>query len=122
MITSTNGKAIYLVIADKIIDEILGGKLNPGDRIPSIRDYAAKVEVNHNTVSRAYDYLSDKGLIFNRRGIGYYIADDAVKIGSDIRSRELLGNEIEKIFAQLKLLGVSPDELKEKYKDYLKRL
>lgn len=121
MIKSTNGKAIYLVIADKIIDEIISGKLKPGDRLLSIRDYAAHVEVNNNTVSRSYDYLSERELIFNKRGIGYFVADDAQEKGGKIRSHEVLGHELEEIFRRLQLIGVSPDELKEKYSEFLKK-
>lgn len=119
MITSGNGKAIYLVIADKIIDEILGGKLKPDDRLLSIRDYAAEVQVNHNTVKRTYDYLSDQGLIYNRRGVGYFVEKDAREKGERLRSRQLLGNELDKLFRQLHLLGITVEELAEKYRNFI---
>lgn len=122
MITSGNGKAIYLVIADKIIDEILAGRLGPGDRLLSIRDYAAEVQVNHNTVKRAYDYLSDHQLIFNRRGIGFYVSEDARATGEKMRRRELLGNELDNLFRKLRLLDVTPEELGEKYREFLRNL
>lgn len=119
MITSGNGKPIYLVMADKIIDDILSGKLKPEERLLSIRDYAAEVQVNHNTVKRTYDYLSDRGLIFNRRGMGFYVEPDARIKGESLRSRQLLGNELDKIFRQLHLLGITPGELAEKYNEYI---
>ena len=119
MLASGNGKAIYLVIADKIMDDILGGKLSPEDRLLSIRDYAAQVQVNHNTVKRTYDYLSDREIIYNRRGIGFYVAENARDIVELIRSRELLGSELDKLFRRLHLLKVSPEELADKYKNYL---
>ena len=119
MISSNNGKAIYMVIADKIIDDIISGKLAEGERLLSIRDYAVEVQVNHNTVKRTYDYLSDRGLIFNRRGIGFYVAENARSIGERLRSSQLLGNELDKIFRQLHLLGIKPDELAERYGKFI---
>ncbi len=77
MIFNENNKAIYLQIADKICDDIMLGTLNEGDRIPSVREYAASLEVNANTVMRSYEFLERNGIIFNRRGIGYVIEKDA---------------------------------------------
>lgn len=119
MIQSGNGKAIYLVIADKIIDDILSGKLKADDRLLSIRDYAAEVQVNHNTVKRTYDYLASRGLIYNQRGIGYYVEKNALKAAQRLRSVQLLGHELDKIFHQLSLLGITPEELAEKYKTFI---
>ena len=56
-------KPIYLQIADRICDEILQGRYAENDRIPSVRDYAATVEVNANTVVRTYDYLQGQEII-----------------------------------------------------------
>ena len=50
-------KSIYLQIADRICDEILQGQYKEEERIPSVREYAATVEVNANTVVRSFDYL-----------------------------------------------------------------
>ena len=65
-----NNKAIYLQIADSICDRVLDGTFPPESRIPSVREYAAQVEVNANTVMRAYDHLASLGIIYNKRGIG----------------------------------------------------
>lgn len=67
MIFKENNKAIYLQIADKICDDILTGHFLAGARIPSVREYAASLEVNANTVMRSYEYLERLGVIFNRR-------------------------------------------------------
>ena len=70
-------KAIYLQIADRICDEILLGQLGEEERIPSVREYAAIVEVNANTVMRSFDYLQSQNIIYNKRGIGYFVATGA---------------------------------------------
>ena len=64
-------------IADGICDGVLSGAVPPGERIPSVRDYSAQMGVNVNTVVRSYEYLNQKGIIYNKRGIGYFISPDA---------------------------------------------
>lgn len=115
-----NNKAIYLLIADKIIDDVLSGKLRPDDRLPSIREYAAEVQVNPNTMMRTYDFLSSREVIYNRRGVGYFLSADAPAIVAEMRHKQLMDDELDQIFRQLSLLGVSPEELTERYTRYLK--
>lgn len=116
-----NNKAIYLQIADTIVERILGGGLAPGQRLPSVREYAAEVQVNPNTMMRTYESLSQQGLIYNRRGIGFFVADDAPEIAAGMKREEFLNGEIFDMFRQLELLKVSPEELKQKYTQYLQR-
>jgi DNA-binding transcriptional regulator YhcF (GntR family) len=59
-------RPIYLQIADRICDEILSGQFKEEERVTSVRDYAALVEVNPNTVMRTYDYLQQQEIIFNK--------------------------------------------------------
>ena len=70
-------KPIYLQIADSICDRILSGELKSEDRIPSVREYGAELGVNPNTMMRSYDKLLNEGIVFNKRGIGYFISPDA---------------------------------------------
>ena len=63
-------KPIYLQIADRICDEILQGRYAENGRIPSVREYAATVEVNANTAMRSYDFLLSRGFTPIQRGIG----------------------------------------------------
>ena len=121
IIFKENNKAIYLQIADTIAERILAGSLSPGERLPSVREYAASVQVNPNTMMRTYESLSQQGLIYNRRGIGFFVADDAPDTIARMKREEFLNGEIFDMFRQLELLKVSPDELKSKYIQYLQR-
>jgi len=112
-------KAIYLQIADTICDNILDGTHAPGDRLPSVREYAASVEVNANTVMRSYDFLANRRIIANKRGIGFFILPDAPEIVKAMREEELLDREIFSVFRHLRLLGITPETLKAKYEKYL---
>lgn len=114
-----NNNAIYIQIADKLCDDVLTGATLPGARIPSVREYAATLEVNANTVMRSYEYLERLGVIFNRRGIGFFIADTAREVITAMRRETFIEGEVPYFFHQLSLLGVSPDELKIMFETYL---
>lgn len=118
MLFQENNKAIYLQIADAVCDDILSGTLPPESRIPSVREYAADIEVNANTVMRAYDHLASREIIYNKRGIGYFITPDAPATVRRMRRDELLGSEIGNFFNRLRLLGITPDELARLYTDF----
>lgn len=115
-----DSQAIYLQIADKICDDVMTGTLTAGSRIPSVREYAASVEVNANTVMRTYDYLAQQGVLFNKRGIGFFISDDARDRIVETRRRSFLNDEINYFFKQLSLLDISADDLAKMYADYCK--
>ena len=77
--TFKENKPIYLQIADRIMDEILQEVYEEEGRILSVREYAGIVEVNANTVVRTYDYLQTQGIIYNKRGLGYFVATGAAQ-------------------------------------------
>lgn len=120
MVFKENNKAIYLQIADKLSEDVLMGSISPSDRIPSVREYAASLEVNANTVMRSYEYLERQGIIFNRRGIGFFIADDARKVIIESKRDTFFNGEMQYFFRQLMLLDLTPDDVKSMYETYLK--
>ena len=103
-------KAIYLQIADRICDEVLLGQYQEEERIPSVREYAAVVEVNANTVMRSYDYLQTQGVIYNKRGIGYFVSVGARKLILSLRKEYFLKEEVDYFFKQIFTLGISAEE------------
>ena len=66
-------KAIYLQIADYICDQIQMKKWKSNEKIPSVRELGVMLEVNPNTIMRAYDYLQQQEIIFTKRGMGYFV-------------------------------------------------
>ena len=113
-------RAISLQIADEIAARVMIGNLRPDERIPSVREYAATVMVNVNTVMRAYDHLSNLGVIYNRRGLGYFVAADAPeRVAAERRKAFIEGGGIDKFFKQINMLGISPQQLAEMYDKYL---
>ncbi|MCI2107787.1 MAG: GntR family transcriptional regulator [Bacteroidales bacterium] len=106
-----SNKAIYLQIADAICERVLSDELKPEDRIPSVREYGASIGVNPNTVMRTYEKLTDQGIIYNKRGIGYFISSDAKDIVLDAERKEFLENELPNVIKKMELLGLNPKEL-----------
>ena len=113
-------KAIYLQIADRICEEILTGVFREEERVPSVREYAVKVEVNVNTVMRSYDKLQGDGVIYNRRGIGYFVAGGAVLRIKEMNKQTFMKEDMPVFFRQASLLGMTAEELQGEYENYLK--
>ena len=114
-------KPIYLQIADRICDEILQGKYKEEERIPSVREYAATVEVNANTVVRSFDYLQGQDIIYNKRGLGYFVALEGRERILELRKEVFLKEELPELFRQLKTLDISIKDIEKMYKDYFKQ-
>lgn len=106
-----SNKSIYLQICDAICESILKGDLGPDSRIPSVREYGAEIGVNPNTVMRSYEKLTGEGIIYNKRGIGYFISKDARRIVLDTRRQDFLENEFPQILRKMELLGISLQDL-----------
>ena len=114
-------RPIYLQIADRICDEILQGQYKAGERIPSVREYAATVEVNANTVVRSFDYLQGQDIIYNKRGLGYFVAPEGRDRILALRKEVFLRDELPEFFRQLKTLDIPLEEVGKMYRDYLEK-
>jgi DNA-binding transcriptional regulator YhcF (GntR family) len=113
-------QAIYLQIADHFYENILLQKWNPGDRIPSVREMAVNIEVNPNTVMRTYNYLQDNGIIFNKRGIGYFVSEDGLKKTKDLRKENFVNQELPRFFKEMDLLNLSMEDINGYYERQIK--
>ena len=112
-------QAIYLQIADYVSEQIGLGRWAAGDKIPSVRDLAAELEVNPNTVMRTYDFLSQQGVIANKRGIGYFPAEDANDRIKTYRREQFLENDLPLFFKSMYLLGIELPELETRYEQFV---
>lgn len=104
-------RPIYLQIYDNICEMILTGRLIPEERILSVRDFGAEIGVNPNTVIRSYERLTSEGIIYNRRGIGYFVSADAREIILQAQRKEFLEKELPDIIRRIEILGLKPEEL-----------
>ncbi len=111
-------QAIYLQIADFIIEMILTGKWPEDEKIPSIRDLAVEIEVNPNTVMRTYNQLQADGIIYNRRGIGYFVGEQARENARAIKKQEFINSDLPRLFKTMHLIDLSLDDLELLYRQY----
>ena len=110
-----SNKAIYLQMADRLCDDILAGRYHADERIPSVREYAVTLEVNTNTAVKAYEELSRNGIIYNKRGLGYFVSQDAKPRIRRQRREAFFKNLLPEVFRQMKLLGIDIEEIKEQW-------
>ncbi|MCR5841360.1 MAG: GntR family transcriptional regulator [Bacteroidales bacterium] len=103
-------KPIYVQIADNLCDRILTGEFKPGGRIPSVREWGATIGVNPNTVARSYELLTDRKVIFNQRGIGFFVAGDAIDLIRESERRKFLDEELPIFRNRAALLGINLKE------------
>lgn len=115
----TDNRPIYVRLADQICDRILMDDYRKLERVPSVREYAVSQQVNPATAARAFEILERQGVIFNKRGLGFFVAQNAIEIIRKIRLETLLGEESELFFSRLAVLEVSPDQLRDMYANYL---
>lgn len=106
-----SNKPIYLQIADAICDRILQGELKGEDRILSVREYGAQIGVNPNTVARTYDILTDRGVIYNKRGIGFFVTEDAAQNIRKEAKEKFLKEELPEFAKKARLLDIDKDEI-----------
>ncbi|MEL6670372.1 MAG: GntR family transcriptional regulator [Bacteroidota bacterium] len=104
---------IYQQIADYGIDQIVHSHWVPESRIPSVRKLAEEVGVNPNTVMRAYNFLQETGIIYNERGVGFFVAKDGPKEAARLRRQAFIEQTLPELISTLDLLGISAEELVE---------
>ncbi|MDD3077487.1 MAG: GntR family transcriptional regulator [Paludibacter sp.] len=112
-------QAIYLQIGDYIGEQILLGHWKEGDRILSVRELGVALQVNPNTVMRTFDFLQSLDIIFNKRGVGYFVAIDAkVKI-LEYRKKYFTEQELPHFFKNITILNISIEDIKKQYEIFL---
>lgn len=109
---------IYLKLADRICDGILSGKYETQGRIPSVRELATLNEVNPNTAMRAFDWLQQKEIIFNKRGMGYFVSPKAKEIITEVRKEDFCNNTLPFVFKTMLSLDIDIEEISLKFEEY----
>ncbi|TAI49164.1 GntR family transcriptional regulator [Flagellimonas allohymeniacidonis] len=116
-----NSKPIYLQIVDFFYENILEKRWQEEERIPSVREVAMMVEVNPNTAIRAFNHLQDLEVIYNKRGIGYFVSQDGFSKVLEIKRREFMEQTLPDVFKKMSLMDIPFDELKNAYNQQKKK-
>ena len=106
-------KPIYLQIVDRMSERIVAGEWLEDERVPSVREVAAELGVNPNTVMRSFEYLQNAEIIYNRRGMGYYVSPKAKERIVELNRRYFFEDELPYIVQRMNMLGLSWDDLKD---------
>ncbi|TPE44244.1 GntR family transcriptional regulator [Pontibacter mangrovi] len=113
-----DNEAIYLQIAAYISERILLGEWPEEHKVPSVREMAVELQVNPNTVMRTYEFLQKQEVIYNKRGIGFFVAPDAAAKVKAYRKERFLEQDLPVFFTNLYLLGISLEELQGLYEKF----
>ena len=113
-----DNEAIYLQIAALVSENILLGKWPGEQKIPSVRDLAVELEVNPNTVMRSYEFLQNQGFIYNKRGLGLFVAPDGRDKVKVYRKERFIQQDLPEYFRNIYLLDMDLDDIAALYKRF----
>lgn len=109
-------------IADYFYGNILLEKWTVDEKVPSVRQLAVDLEVNPNTVMRTYTHLQDKNIIYNQRGIGFFVSNEAKAIVKDLVKEQFTTDELPEIFKTMEMLGMDMQEISDYYNNWKSNL
>lgn len=112
--------AIYLQIAERLCDQILASTWLPSQRLPSVRELAVSIEVNPNTVVRSFNHLEYQKIIFKKRGIGFFVAKDAVTHILQRRTQDFQARKAPEFFSLMRQLNLELDDLIPLFEKFVK--
>jgi GntR family transcriptional regulator len=115
-----DNQAIYIQIAEYLCEQMLLKKWKQDERIISIRELSEQIEISPNTVQRAFDFLQQKEIITNKRGIGYFMDEDTHDRIMAFRQEQFMQNELPVFLRSLYLLKIDMKKLKEHYDKFVK--
>lgn len=98
-------KPIYQQIVDFCFSKILTREWRAEERVVSVRELSTQLAVNSRTVMKAYEYLQAEDIIYPERGMGFYLAKDAVKKVMKIQKKEFFDNQLADVFLNMELLA-----------------
>lgn len=111
-------QAIYMQIADYFGNNIMQEQWLADEKVPSVRQLAIDLEVNPNTVMRAYTHLQETGVIYNKRGIGYFVSPNAKAILIDMIKQQFIEIELPEFYRKMELIGLTFKDLEEMFKKW----
>ena len=106
-----SSRPIYLQIIERVQMDIITGRYQPGDKLPSVRDLAQEAAVNPNTMQKALSELERSGVIYSQRTSGRFITEDKELIHQ--MKKELAAAEVSAFVAHMKQLGITPEEIRQ---------
>jgi GntR family transcriptional regulator len=114
-------EGIYLQIAGYVGEQITLGRWSSDEKVPSVRELAVELQVNPNTVVRAYEFLQNKDVIVNKRGIGFFVNVDAKSKIKEYTKERFLNLDLPEFFKHIYLLEISMEEVLKRYEEFVEK-
>lgn len=116
-----DNEAIYLQIAGYLGEHILVGKWAEEQKIPSVRELAVTLEVNPNTVMRAYEFMQNQEVIYNKRGLGFFVSPQGADKVKAFRKARFMEEELPVLFRNMTLVGIGMEEVRTEFEKYISK-
>lgn len=113
-------QAIYLQIVEYVCEQVILKQWPAGEKIPSVRELAVMMEVNPNTVMRSYEVLKNEQIIFDKRGIGYFIDPEGGKKALKYLQQEFTDKALPQVFKTMYLLKMDITDLEKPFEQFRK--
>jgi GntR family transcriptional regulator len=110
---------IYYQIKNYLYHEMLTGTLNPGDKLPAVRQLAVDLTVNVNTVQRALSEMITEGTIESQRGKGNFVTADTTRLAQ--LKEQLVMAQLAQVYEQLHALNLTDEEIIVSLKRYIEQ-
>ena len=109
-------KPIYLQIVDVISQKIVTKEWREETKIPTVKELAKELEVNHNTLMRSLELLQSEDVLMSKRGVGLFLTKDSYKNALDLMRRSFYDSQVPEFFTTMNSLKIPLGELIDLYK------
>ena len=109
-------KPIYLQIVDVISQKVVTKEWREETKIPTVKELAKELEVNHNTLMRSLELLQSEDVLMSKRGVGLFLTKDSYKNALDLMRRSFYDSQVPEFFTTMNSLKITLGELIDLYK------
>ena len=106
------GVSIYMQVARMIEDDILAGRLEPEDAVPSTNAFSRHFNINPATVAKGFSLLVDEGIIYKKRGIGMFVSAGSRELIERKRQKAFFESRLPALIAEAKALGIRNEQIR----------
>lgn len=115
-------KPIYLQIVDILATRIINKSWTKGMKIPTVKELAKELDVNHNTLMRSLELLQNEKILYGKRGVGLFLGDESYDNALELMRKSFYEEQVPEFFATMHTLKITLGELIDLYKSYKREM